>query len=268
MGRLTLVTGGSAGIGRAICLALAATERTVVVASRRIAACEAVAEEVRAAGGRATALELDVTRAGSIAAAAGALDALARVAGPLVELVNNAGAVDVHGCFEQPTGVAGDVWERQLAVNFHGPRRLVEAFVGPLRERGYGRIVNVASAAGLRAYPGIAAYVCAKHALVGYTRAASMELAGSGVTMAAVCPYYVRSPMMDRGAEELAAAKGITREQALAEFAARNPGGRLVELDEVAAATVDLLGPNANGRILVLDGGAPREALQEPDPAG
>ncbi|QDU66477.1 SDR family NAD(P)-dependent oxidoreductase [Engelhardtia mirabilis] len=266
MSHLALVTGGSAGIGRAICLALAAPERTVLVASRRLAACEAVAEQIRSVGGRAAALELDVTRADSIAAAAGRVAELEDIGGPLTELVNNAGAVDVHGAFEQPAGLAGDVWKRQFDVNFHGPRRLIEAFIGPMRSRGIGRIVNVASAAGLRAFPSIAAYVAAKHAMVGYTRAAAMELSGSGVTMAAVCPYYVDSPMIDRGAAELAADRGWSRERALAEFAGRNPGGRLLSMDEVAAAVVDLLKSGCNGRVLVLDGGPPREASEEPEP--
>lgn len=267
MRHLTLVTGGSAGIGRAICLALArqGAERTVLVASRRGSSCEAVAEEVRALGGRASAIALDVTDAHSIAAAVKAIDDLTAVAGPLTELVNNAGAVDVHGAFEQPTGVAGDVWERQFAVNFHGPRWLTEALVSTMLAGAHGHIVNVASAAGLRAYPDIAAYVAAKHALVGYTRAASLELAGTGVTMAAVCPYYVRSPMIDRGAEELGTAQGITHAQALAHFEQRNPGRRFVETDEVAQAVLDLLRPGANGRIVVLDGGPPRAAAEEPE---
>jgi NAD(P)-dependent dehydrogenase (short-subunit alcohol dehydrogenase family) len=228
----TLITGGSSGIGRAAALALASPGRRVVVAARGRAARERTVEELRARGGRAEALEL----------------------------VHSAGIVAVHDVLE--ASVEGiDVYRRMLAEHLDGPRRLDAALLPALRERG-GAIVHVASAAGLCAFPRTAAYVAAKHAMLGYVRAAAAELAGSRVQVAALCPYYVDSPMMDRGVAGLAAERGVSEAAARAEFGARNPGGRWVTLDETTAAIADLLVPGRHGRILVLDGGPPRA----PDP--
>jgi 3-hydroxybutyrate dehydrogenase len=261
--RLCLVTGGSAGLGRAIAHGLLAPERTLVIASRNRANCEQVVQELRTRGGRALALELDVSRADSVAAAADHLRALEPAHGPWLELVNNAGSVAVHGAFDPPSD---ETYGRMLAEHFHGPRRLIAAALPAMRAAGRGAIVNLASAAGLRAFPDTAAYVVAKHALVGYTRAAALELAGSGIGLSAVCPYYVDSPLMERGSEQLAAARGISREEAWAHFGGRNPGGRWVQMDEVAALVAELLATRANGRVVVLDGGPPREALREGEP--
>ena len=247
----TVITGGSAGIGRAIALALAGSGRRLWIASRGDEARARTVAELRTLGARAEDLPLDVTDEESREAA---VERLLATDGRL-ELVHSAGTVAVHDL--RPDGSDGDPYRRLLEEHLHGPRLLNEALLDTLLERG-GAIVNVASAAGLRAFPRTAAYVAAKHAMVGYTRAAALELEGTRAQIAAVCPYYVGSPMMERGIAALAAERGISPESARAEFGGRNPGGRWIDAEQVAEAVLELLGPGANGRIVVLDGGPPR----------
>ncbi len=253
-----LVTGGSGGVGGAVATLLADLGREVWVASRDREACERVASAARRAGGAARALPLDVTDGRSVAEVA---ERLAAADGRL-ELVQCAGSVMVHDLLEDQVH-GQDAYRRMLAEHLDGPRRLVAALMPAMRRRG-ASVVNVASAAGLRAFPRTAAYVVAKHAMVGWTRAAAAEFEGAPVQIAALCPYYVDSPMMDRGIAGLAAERGIGDAEARAEFGRRNPGGRWITLDEVARAAVELLEPGSNGRVVVLDGGPPREA----DPRG
>jgi len=249
---VALVTGGGQGIGLEISRRVASGGAAVLVAGRRIEACAAAAEEIRAAGGEAHALRLDVTERDSIRAA---LEEALRVTddvGPIDWLVNNAGmAVSAPLLHEADVT---DPFEEHMRVNFHGARRMIEALLPGMRAAGYGRIVNVASSAGLRGYAYVSAYCASKHALVGYTRAAALELAKGGVTIGAVCPHYVDSPMTDRSVERIVEKTGKSPEQARAILAAQNPGGRLVTPGEVAEAVWALLAGDQNGAIVELDG--------------
>jgi NAD(P)-dependent dehydrogenase (short-subunit alcohol dehydrogenase family) len=172
--------------------------------------------------------------------------------GPPDWLVNNAG-IAKSAPLLHPAEVT-DLYEEHLAVNFHGARRMLEALLPGMRARGYGRIVNVASSAGLVGYAYVSAYCASKHALVGYTRSAALELAGSGVAVSAVCPHYVDSPMTERSAARIAEKTGRTSEAARALLAAQNPGGRLVTPAEVAEAVLEQLAGEHNGAIVELDG--------------
>ena len=248
-GRVALVTGGSRGIGRAIAQRLARAGAFVVVSSRHPDACEQVVAELREDGGRAGCVRLDV---GELDEVEGAVAAAAELAGQPVDwLVNNAGIALSAPLLAREER---DLFEEHLRVNFHGARRLIEALLPGMRERGYGRIVNVASSAGLRGYAYVSAYCASKHALVGYSRAAAMELERGGVKLNVVCPHYVDSPMTDRSVARVMERTGRSEAETRRQFAAQNPGGRLVTTEEVASAVLELLSGEANGRIVELDG--------------
>jgi NAD(P)-dependent dehydrogenase (short-subunit alcohol dehydrogenase family) len=125
-------------------------------------------------------------------------------------------------------------------------------------QRKHGRIVNLASSAGLRGYPYAAAYVASKHALVGYSRSVSAELAKTGVTLNLVCPHYVDSPMTDQTVQRIVGKTGKTEADTRTFLAAQNPGGTLVSPEEVAAVVLHLLQSSDNGRIAELVGGKGR----------
>ena len=115
-------------------------------------------------------------------------------------------------------------------------------------------MVQVASSAGLRGYPYVSAYCASKHALLGWTRAAALELAGSGVALAAVCPHYVDSPLTDAAVQRVSARTGKGADSVRENFARQNPGGRLLTAEEVAQAVWSLVEGDENGTILELDG--------------
>ena len=240
---VALVTGGSQGIGAAIVRALHAAGAEVVIAARRLEPCQALADEL---GERARAHALDVTDVAAVAALPTAL-------GPVDWLVNNAGAAT-----SAPLAKSDEaLYQRLMELNFHAARRLAGAFLPGMLERDRGRVVAVASSAGLVGYPYVAAYCASKHALIGYTRAAAAETARTGVGFSAVCPHYVDTPLLEASVENVVAKTGKTRDEARAFFAAQNPGGRLVAPDEVAAAVVELCFGEGRG-IVELDGGPAR----------
>jgi NAD(P)-dependent dehydrogenase (short-subunit alcohol dehydrogenase family) len=135
---------------------------------------------------------------------------------------------------------------------------MIEAFAPSMIQRKHGRIVNLASSAGLRGYPYAAAYVASKHALVGYSRSVSAELAKTGVTLNLVCPHYVDSPMTDQTVQRIVGKTGKTEADTRTFLAAQNPGGTLVSPEEVAAVVLHLLQSSDNGRIAELVGGKGR----------
>lgn len=243
------MTGGNRGIGEAIARAVAAAGARVLVAGRDRERADAVASSIVEGGGAAWPLELDVARGDSVAAAAARA---AELAGTVDWLVNNAGIAVSAPLL----GGDGDLYRTHMEVNFHGARRMVEALLPAMRAQEYGRIVNVASSAGLRGYAYVSAYCASKHALVGYTRAAALELEGSGVTVGAVCPHYVDSPMLDAAVARLVEKTGRTEAEARDFFRRENPGGRLVDPAEVAAACVALC-TAGEGAIVELDGSPP-----------
>jgi NAD(P)-dependent dehydrogenase (short-subunit alcohol dehydrogenase family) len=274
--RIAVVTGGGSGIGLAIAHALAGAGHALVIAGRDLARLEAAAASLRRDGARVVAARCDVTEAADVTLLERRATALAQALGGAVDvLVSDAGAVAVHDL------LAGDAatWRDMFAVNHLGAVRVAEAFLPGMVECGGGLVVQVASAAALRAFPGIGAYAAAKHALLGWSRAAACELAAQraargltgGPAVSVLCPYYVRGEMLERAVAGLAAERGIDPVAARAHFAGRNPGGALVEPQAIGALVAELAREAAadpaavNGRVVVLDGGPPRPPAPDLD---
>jgi 3-hydroxybutyrate dehydrogenase len=219
------ITGGGSGIGLAIARALASEGTHVTILGRSI-------ERLRAAPlADARCVVADVTDAESVRAGfRNAVDAL----GPIDILVNNAGHVESEP-FARTTL---EQWQRTIAVNLTGAFLCTQQVLAGMAERGFGRIVNVASTAALKGYAYVAAYCAAKHGVLGLTRALALEVVRRGVTVNAVCPGYTEGELIERAVEQIRAKTGRSAEQARAELVAVNPQGRLVQPDEVAAAVV------------------------------
>ncbi len=255
--RIALVTGGGQGIGREIALALARAGCDVAVGARRLARIEDTAAAARLLGVRALAIELDVADPGAITRAVATTVA---GLGPVDVLVNNAGVAESAPLLRTEP----ELWELHMQVNARGPYLLTRAVLGGMLERRWGRIINVASLAGLHGSPYVTAYTASKHALVGFTRALATEVAGKGVTVNAICPGYVATELAWGAARNIEKKTGKSFGEALQALAKLNPGGRLITPSEVAALAARLLDDDAtNGQTLVLDGSAPPPRSEE-----
>ena len=229
--RTVLVTGGGKGIGAAVCARFAGDR--VISVGRTPGEVDEVC---------------DVTEEDAVAE-------LFERLGPVDVLVNNAGVAESAPLAR--TTLAG--WRRQLDVNATGAFLCSRAVVPGMVERGFGRVVTVASTAGLVGARYVAAYPASKHAAVGLMRAVAAEVAGTGVTANAVCPGYVQTRMTERTLDRISETTGRSREEALATLEASSPLGRLLAPEEVADAVWYLASAAAaavNGHALVVDGGA------------
>ena len=251
-GRHSFVTGAGSGIGRSAALALAARGYSVSLAGRRVAPLEAVQAEIAAAGGESEVIGgFDVAEIASVEQ--GVSRALAR-RGDICVLVNGAGEAP-SAPFEK-TDLA--LWAHVLSVNLTGAFLVTQAVLPSMRRLATGRIVNVASTAGLKGYPYVSAYCAAKHGLIGLTRALALELARSAITVNAVCPGFTDTPLIDGAIETIARKTGRSREEARASLVRANPQGRLVTPTEVADTIVWLVSAEASaitGQAIAVAGG-------------
>jgi len=246
--RIALVTGGGRGIGREIALALAREGCHVAVASRSPQSVEATAGAVRRLGVEAMPLALDVTDADAITHA---MQEIRARLGAIDVLVNNAGIAE-SAPFAKTEPV---LWERHLRVNATGPYLLTRAVLPAMLERRWGRVINIASLAGLHGAPYVTAYTASKHALVGFTRALAAEVSGTGVTVNAICSGFAATDLVWNSARNIAAKTGKSFEEAVAAMARINPGRRLIDPAEIAAVAAKLVHDDAtNGETIVLDG--------------
>jgi NAD(P)-dependent dehydrogenase (short-subunit alcohol dehydrogenase family) len=245
--RVAVVTGASRGIGAAITRMLAGRGHRVIAVARDRDALDALVADV---DGDVEAVSCDVGDEGMVVAAIGKLTRVD-------VLVNNAGVATSNPVHR--TTLAQ--WEDMLRVNATGAFLCTRAVLPGMRRRDWGRIVTVASVAGLAGAPYIAAYAASKHAAIGLMRTVAAEVRGTGVTSNAVCPSYVRTPMTDQTLTGIAARTGGDSEQAERMLVDTMATGRLIEPEEVAAAVDYLASASAaavNGQSIVIDGGGLR----------
>ncbi len=250
-GKAAVVTGGGRGIGRAAALELAGRGADVAVAARSTAEIESVAGEIRKLGRRALAVPCDVTDPKSVEDLAKA--AIATL-GKVDILVNNAGIATSAAIKHQSL----EEWNKVLAVNATGPFLCAQAVLTPMAERGFGRIVNVASITSRMGAPYIAAYTASKHALLGFTRVAAAEYAKKGVTVNAVCPGYVDTDMTAGSVQRVVGKTGLSDDKALSAILETANQTRLIKPEEVAFLIANLCAPlsgGINGQAIVIDGG-------------
>jgi 3-hydroxybutyrate dehydrogenase len=241
-----LVTGGGRGIGRAIASALVQAGATVTVLGRH----RATLDEAIAAGAAHFATVADVADQAAVNAAVA--EASARQ--PIDILIANAGAAESAPFAKSDAAL----FRRMMDVNFMGVVHAIQAVLPAMRDRPHGRIVAVASTAGLKGYAYVSAYGAAKHAVVGVVRSLALELASTGVTVNAVCPGFTDTDLLASSIDNIIKKTGRSHEQAVAELARHNPQGRLVTPTEVADTVLWLCGEGAGaitGQAIAVAGG-------------
>lgn len=242
-GKLALVTGGGRGIGAAIARSLAGVGARVVVCGRTTTEIDEVAKEI---GG--VALRADLTDRAST-------DRMLASVGHVDVLVNNAGVAE-SASLERTTD---ELWDRIMELDVTAPFRITRALVPGMIKAGWGRVVNIASNAGVSGYGYTAAYCAAKHAMVGMTRALAIDLARTGVTINALCPGWVETAMSEEAVTRIAAKTGRSLDEARTSLAQMSPQRRMITPAEVAHAALMLCAEAArgiHGQTIVIDGGA------------
>ncbi len=237
-GRHALVTGGGSGIGAAIVAALRDAGAIVTVLGRRPQSDPFYQQA-------------DVTDAASVRAAISLAEA---AHGPIAILVNNAGAAETAPFAR----LARESWDRMLAVNLTAVFEVTQALLPAMVGRGWGRVINIASTAGLTGYPYVAAYVAAKHGVVGLTRALALEVAKSAITVNALCPGYTETKLLTDNFPTIMQKTGKSEAEVRRDFTKGNPQGRLVQPDEVAASVLWLCRPGSaaiTGQAIAIAGG-------------
>ena len=247
-GKVAFVTGAASGIGRAAALAFAREGASVVVADVSEQDNQETARMIEAAGGQALAIRCDVTRTADVKAA---LDTTIETFGRLDAAFNNAG---VEQAKKATAAITEEEWDRIIGIDLRGMFLCLKYEIPLMLTQGGGAIVNTSSGAGVKGFKDQAAYVAAKHGVVGLTKSAALDYASANIRINVVCPGIIDTPMMDRfggGTPE-------GKERELAGAAAAEPIGRAGKPEEIAAAVLWLCSDAASfvtGAAMVVDGG-------------
>jgi 3-hydroxybutyrate dehydrogenase len=253
-GRVAVVTGSTSGIGLAIATELAANGATIVL--NGFGDMAEIENLCQVLGARYDIpVRYDDADMSDPAAILDMVERVGRSFGPVDILVNNAGIQHVAPLEEFPP----EKWDAILAINLSAAFHAIRAVLPEMKRRGFGRIVNIASAHGLIASPFKSAYVAAQHGVVGLTKVVALEAAEHGVTCNAVCPGYVWTPLVEQQVEGQAKAHGISRDEVIRKvFLAKQPTKRFATVEEIAGTVAFLCGPAAGsitGIALPVDGG-------------
>ncbi|MCI0687494.1 MAG: SDR family oxidoreductase [Sporichthyaceae bacterium] len=246
--RVCLVTGAGRGIGRAVAIELSSAGHTVALTARTKTELD---ETAAALPGPALVIPADLTDPDAADTVFSQVEA---AAGPVDVLIANAGAAA-----SAPVHRTDDaLWERLIAINLTAPFRCIRRAVPSMRQRGYGRIVVIGSLASKTGAPYISAYCATKHGVLGLVRAAAVELAGTGVTVNAVCPGYVDTPMTDGAVDAITSKTSLTPDEARARLEQMQPIGRLITPEEVSRVVAMLVADSGaiTGQGINVDGGA------------
>jgi 3-hydroxybutyrate dehydrogenase len=244
-----LITGAGSGIGAGLATELARAGDHVVVSDLNLDGAQAVAARIRAAGGSAEPVALDVTSEKSVAAAVAAFSR------PVDVLINNAGLQFVAPLEEFPL----PQWEHLVHVMLTGAVALTRAVLPGMRARGFGRIINMGSIHSLVASPFKSAYVAAKHALVGFSKVIALETANTDITVNTLCPSYVKTPLVDKQIADQARVRGMPESEVISQIMLKPmPKGVFIGIDELAGVTAFLISAaarNITGQTIAIDGG-------------
>jgi NAD(P)-dependent dehydrogenase (short-subunit alcohol dehydrogenase family) len=245
MSKRVLITGAGRGIGAAIAHEMAAAGHHLILSSRTASEIEPLAAQLKG-----EAIVADMAKPEDIAN-------LTRKAGPIDILINNAGTAISNPLHK----ISLEQWNHLIQLNLTGVMLCTQACMPHMLKNQWGRVINVSSVAGLSAQKYLTAYAATKHAVIGLTRALADEVGPKGVTVNAICPGFVDTPMIQKSIENIMATTGRSREEAMASMTIHNPQGRLIESEEVAFAVAFLAHERArgiNGTALVIDGGGLR----------
>lgn len=250
-GRRAVVTGAGKGIGRSIALALASAGADVAVTARTESDLDRLVADIQHMGRRSVAIACDVTDPERVRHMA---TTLLTGLGGIDILVNNAGNAGSHKFLDHPD----ELWHRMLSVNLTSVYYVSKAFVPALVAQRWGRIINIASIASRVGERYIAAYVASKHGVLGLTRALAAEMLPYNITVNAICPGYVNTPMTDASVSNISTRTGMTEAQARETLEKMSPQHRLIEPEEIAALAVYLAQETSRGitgQAINIDGG-------------